>query len=149
MKKLNWGHYIIIFFIGYIGFLIFVLVKSSQVNHSLVIEDYYTHDINYQAQYELMENAKIYNKEVKLDWNDLRTMLNVSFNDTEVKSGKIHMYNPAKKELDFTFSFKDKKGEVSGIEESSISPGRWKVIIEWEDNLRSYRVEEEFYKNKL
>ena len=51
MKGFHWGHGLIIFFILYIGYLVGTVIKSRSINHNLVVDDYYAHDLAYQKMY--------------------------------------------------------------------------------------------------
>ena len=46
--KLNWGHYIVIGFIGFVILILFMVFRSYQHNNDLVSEDYYAEEIAFQ-----------------------------------------------------------------------------------------------------
>ena len=51
--RINWGTGIILAFIGFIGFILFFVVKMSmddRANHDLVTEEYYKAELGYQKE---------------------------------------------------------------------------------------------------
>jgi len=58
--KINWGTGIVLAFIGFIGFILFFVVKMSvdhSANHDLVTEEYYKEELDYQNEIDAETNA--------------------------------------------------------------------------------------------
>ncbi|WP_338039248.1 FixH family protein [Maribacter litopenaei] len=58
--KFNWGTGIVLAFIGFIGFILFFVVRMStdnRANHDLVTEDYYRQELAYQKEIDAQNNA--------------------------------------------------------------------------------------------
>ena len=60
--KINWGTGIFIFYSLFVGALVFQLVKSFQYDNSLVVENYYEKDLNYQEQYNKIQKQPFVGK---------------------------------------------------------------------------------------
>ncbi|WP_372975684.1 FixH family protein [Muriicola sp.] len=59
--KLNWGTGIVLAFVGFIGFILFFVVRMSlddRSNHDLVTEDYYKKELVFQQDIDAMKKAK-------------------------------------------------------------------------------------------
>lgn len=149
MKKFHWGHAIILFFICYISALAFIMYKTTTVNHSLVYEDYYAKDLSYQSQYDKMENVKINNKDITVNWNEVNSSLVIEFSGEEAKNGTISVYNPANVKKDQSFPFQLKEGEKLTIENIKIEEGRWKINADWTEGDIPYYLQKELYISRL
>jgi hypothetical protein len=145
MKKFHWGHAILVFFIIYVLTLIFVLYKSTTVDHSLVVQDYYNQDIHYQEKYDKVKNVATYSKSIKVDWSAGEKKLSVIFQNDNGRKGVVKLYNPADTQKDISFDLKKESlasYEYAGI---NLSAGRWKVQVDWEEDGVPFFIEKEIY----
>ena len=58
--KINWGTGIVLAFIGFIGFILYFVVRMStddRANHDLVTEEYYKKELTYQKQIDASKTA--------------------------------------------------------------------------------------------
>jgi nitrogen fixation protein FixH len=145
MKKFSWGHGLIVFFTCYVGFLIFVVFKSTTIDHSLVVENYYQHDIDYQKMYydaSMNTNDELSNVEVSL--NEDETEVSLRFSE-KLKTiiGNVKFYRPSNKGSDFikTYELAGEKNEIV-IPIRDIIKGKWILKIRWTDGVRDYYKEE-------
>jgi len=56
--KFHWGHGIFLFYVVFVASLVTVVIKSRQFDNSLVTEEYYARDLNYQQEYDRRMNSK-------------------------------------------------------------------------------------------
>ena len=145
MKNFHWGHAIFIFFVFYIGALAFVMFQTTQVNHNLVVDDYYAQDLAYQGKYDKIENAGRDNKTISPSWNQLKKEFIVVFDSNQSKQGVIILYNPTNKFKDQRMPFHDIVNDTVIFENIVLSPGRWKVQSDWSENGVAYYLEQEIY----
>ena len=116
MKNFHFGHGITIVLLVFIGFLITALIKSKQMNHSLVSEDYYAGDLAYQQTYDKLSNAIKDKKDFDLHWNSELKSHFLEFSDDNEKSGTIRFYRPSDSSLDFELDFNtEKKVDIKNI----------------------------------
>lgn len=141
MKKFNWGHGITIFYILFVGTLLMVLIASFGVDHSLVVEDYYAKDLDYQNQYNKVVNSLHDNVlSISYDQNDGQVIL--EFSNTQEINGIVQFYRPSNQSLDFEVGFDQDKVVVPT---SHLPVGKWKIKVDWTSEGKAYYKENEFY----
>lgn len=145
--KLNWGNALLLFFIFYVGTLAFVLYKSTTVDHSLVVDNYYEHDINYQQRYDKISNRKLLKHDLNIQYNQKSGEINFNFGpDANVIKADVEMYRASDKLADYSTSLDIFDADIYRIPVSDLQPGKWKVKVEWSDNERTYYKEKDIYK---
>ena len=103
--KFNWGTGLFIFFTIFICTLIFVLYQATQQDSSLVIDNYYEEDLNYQQHFDKKQNTADLIEKVKVSLHKEKDELNLLF-PTDIHSkitGSVILYNPITKYYDQTF----------------------------------------------
>ena len=146
--KINWGYAILIFFICYISLLIFTVMKSLTIDHSLVADDYYQHDITYQKKYDAISNRKFLKSDLDIRYNTGEKELNLDFGKEDVSvTGKVVFYRASSKRDDFGDEFRLINDRLYKLKTNQLRPGKWKVKVEWRDEEREYYKEEEIYIN--
>jgi nitrogen fixation protein FixH len=147
--KFNWGTGLVIFFILFIATLGFVLYKSRQHDHSLVIDNYYDEDIKYQEHYNKVRNTTELPVKVKVSYSsgDPQMVLFFPVDSTAgIASGKIKLYNPVTNKADKDYDFQTDAAGRYNIPMQDITSGRWKIKIDWKQAGKEYYQEEEFIK---
>ncbi|MBT8260290.1 MAG: FixH family protein [Flavobacteriaceae bacterium] len=138
--KINWGTGIVIAFILFIGFILYFVINMSankKYNHDLVTEEYYKKELEYQNDIDKLENAKTLEKNITVTKTQEGLLINFpdNLNFKDIK-GKIFLYRPSNKQLDFETSFSLSKPNLL-IPDKRLVDGRWNIVIDWQ------------YKNKL
>lgn len=141
--KFNWPVALILFFVLFIGTLIFVLIKSKQYDHSLVIDDYYNEDIHYQQHYDKVKNMADLNENVRTSLDNNAHTLSIIFPDGDNKHGDILLYNPLSKHLDKKITFDIQGDSIYYIPTEGLKTGRWKIKMDWQQNNKNYYFEKE------
>lgn len=148
--KLHWGNALLLFFIVYVGGLIFVVFKSTTIDHTLVVDNYYEHDIKYQEKYDKISNRKLLDKDLMIKYNPADALINFDFSGTEmVQSAKVEMYRASNKFSDFQQPLHVNTEKSSTLQVDNLNPGKWKVKVEWSDADRSYYKEQDIYIAKV
>lgn len=145
MKKFHWGHGILIFFIIYVLTLIFVLYKSTTVDHSLVVEDYYNQDLNYQEKYNKVKNVNIHHKNVSVKWSESDHAILLTFDKENSRQGEVFFYNPADTNKDISLKLQEGITREYEFTDLNLSKGRWKVKIDWNEEGLPFYIEKEIY----
>ncbi len=143
--KFNWATGLTIFFILFVGTLIFVLYQSRQVHDSLVVENYYDEDINYQQHYDKKQNTANLAIKVKTEYNKENKEVILTFPTDSISntSGKIVLYNPYSEYSDVKYDFDLGKEARYIIPVDKVKSGRWKIKIDWKQGTKEYYHEEE------
>lgn len=135
MKKLHPGHYIAIFFIFFISFLITALVASRKQDHNMVSEKYYDLDLKYQQRMDAKNNIASNPEKIVLqnpsDGNDAV----ISIKNIEYKpEGFVKLYRPSDNKKDTQFILElDAEGKMV-IPTAKLDKGRWILIADWKEN---------------
>lgn len=143
MRKVNfhWGHGITIFYVIFVGALIWVLIASRKVDRSLVRNDYYELDLNYQERYEKIQRT-IRKNAISTHIGRDRKELLLSFNGRGEAVGSIHLYRPNDKESDLHKTF---SGREWSLPMAELAKGKWRLKVEWDQGGESYYHEETIY----
>lgn len=143
--KFNWPIGLVIFFVLFIGSLIFVVYQSSKVHDSLVVENYYEEDINYQKMYDKKQNTANLKIKAKAEYDRANQQIKVTFpiDSISVTSGQILLYNPYSANSDVKYDVNIGTGAEYLIKLEDVKPGRWKLKMDWKHGDKEYFQEEE------
>ena len=130
----NWGPGIFLFYTVFACVLIFVVYKSTQVDHSLVVDNYYDHDLAYQSHYDRLENTAKLDEPLQLQWASTTKEFTLSFpaEIEEAISGEVAFYRPNNKSLDWGVPIAVDEAKQMDLDLSKLPVGRWKVQVKWE-----------------
>lgn len=145
--KINWGRALLIFFVIYIGLLVRIVIKSTTIDHSLVVENYYQHDIDYQKKVNKVQNRSLLPKDISIRYNAAGNEIAIDFGKdyAAIKNATLHMYRASDKNLDFDQEIPILDKEVYLMNLPKLKNGRWKLSVNWEDKNRAYLKEEDIY----
>ncbi|AVR47310.1 cytochrome C oxidase Cbb3 [Christiangramia fulva] len=145
--KINWGTGIVLGMTGFIGFIMFFVVQmlgSKDFDHDLVTEDYYGAELHYQQDINAEENAFGLSEKVKVERSDNGWLITFP---KEVKAedivGKVTLYRPSDKKLDFTVSLTKMQANQVLVQADKLLAGRWNMNIAWTSNNKDYLVRKE------
>lgn len=133
--KFNWGTGIVLAFIGFIGFILFFVVKMNMddsANHDLVTEDYYRAELEYQKEIDAQNKAK--EDILQLELHKTADGLQIEFpEDLDLKSisGTVSLYRPSNKQLDFDLPISLSNTHLL-IPDKRLLDGRWDIKIAWD-----------------
>ncbi|MBK6623100.1 MAG: FixH family protein [Saprospirales bacterium] len=141
--KLSWGTGIAITYTIFVLVLVFAVVQSTKVDHSLVTEDYYQKDLEYQTQIDKEVNALNLGEDLQIKYADAQKAVQLQFPaELGAVQGKILFFRPSDKNLDFEAPVKaDERGQQT-ISTQTMMPGLWKVQVNWQAGGVAYYKEE-------
>ena len=139
MKKINWGTGIFIFYTVFAASLFYQVYKSTQYDHSLVVENYYEEDINYQSRYDQIQNSRSLEAGLEIEFKSNEKIIILDFpKDKPNISGEILLYRANNKKLDQHIPIQLNTENKMFIPTDKILMGRWKMEVEWETDGKSY-----------
>jgi nitrogen fixation protein FixH len=139
MKNFNWGHGIALFYVLFVGALLTALISSFGVDHALVVEDYYNQDLNYQKQYEKMENTQtLNNANIKYDISTQE--LKIEFLNGVPAMANVLFYRPSDSSKDFKLDLGEQFNIMST---SSMVKGKWVIKLDWKEGDKNYYLEKD------
>jgi nitrogen fixation protein FixH len=133
-KSFHWGHGIALFYIVFVIAVITVLIKSFSVDHSLVVDDYYAHDIAYQKEYD-KRSKQLKEDNIQIDYSADDRLIKLVFNNQSLVKGKIYMYRPSNKKQDFEIEVVDTQMLIPTHE---LEGGVWKIKVDWSSGGESF-----------
>ena len=141
--KFNWGHGIALFYITFASVLVYFVVKSTQHDHGLVVENYYEEDLKYQQHYDKLANTKALKTGVSINHDSSSEQINIRFPKEKGNvAGTIHFYRPSDKSKDVTIKIKLDQNFEQALPVSGFSPGLWKLKVDWQADGTSFYTEE-------
>ena len=136
---MNWGHGITIFFIGFVLFMVsLVVVCMRQDNIHLVTQNYYEEEINYQQQIEKITNAEELGYQVFSYRADEMT---VDLNLPVGAVGTLHLFRPSDARMDQKFAVEMESGNPIAVKVGPLQPGYWKMMLTWKEGNKEFYLE--------
>lgn len=145
--KINWGTGIaiaLVCFIGFIMYFVVTMLTGKEFEHDLVVEEYYKQELSFQGQLDRETNAKKLEENITIrqDANGIAVHF-PDFFDFEKINGKITLYRPSNKVLDFEIPLALSTNEILVPNENLVG-GRWNVVVDW-----TYEGESYFFKKEI
>lgn len=141
--KINWGTGIAIFYTIFAVSMILVVIKSRDYDHSLVVEDYYQKDLEYQSHYDKLVNSQGLSQDLKIQF--IKESSNVRFSfPTQLKGvkGEIRFMRPSNKKIDFATTIILDAENQQELSAEELTPGLWKLQVDWQVAGKSYYTEQ-------
>lgn len=140
--KFNWGTGIFLTYTLFAVVLFWFVYQSTKHDNSLVVDNYYEQDLQYQQQYERMQRANSLSTPVKVQFDQSATSVVVSFpEEIAAPTGSIHFYRPSDQRFDFRLDVAIDETHKQLIPVKGKLGGRWIVKILWQENGEEYYVE--------
>jgi hypothetical protein len=141
--KLSWGTGIALAYIIFALAMIVAVLRSCDQDHSLVVDDYYAKDLDYQTQYNKIANYQQLERKMTIRYEAEARRVAVHFPEGMTGlGGEILFYNPAYKALDFRVPVQADSSGTQYIDASKLHRGRWHVKIDWQSVGKAYFTEE-------
>ena len=139
--KINWGTGIVLAFIGFISFIMYFVVSmntNDKFDHDLVTEEYYKEELAYQNEIDKLNNAKTLENDITYNITIEGLVIQFPQNlDIEKITGKMFLYRPSNKQLDFETSISLSKTHLL-IPDKRLVDGRWNIKVDWQYKGKSY-----------
>lgn len=144
--KINWGTGIVIVIAAFISFIMYFVITMStnkKYSYDLVTDNYYQQELQYQKQIEAEKNAKNLIENVKLKHSEFGLTVNFPKDlDYKMINGKVFLYRPSNKQLDFEIPISISKPYLL-VPEKRLLDGRWNIIVSWTYEKKDYLFKKE------
>lgn len=144
--KINWGTGIVIVIAAFISFIMYFVITMSTNNkysYDLVTDNYYQQELQYQKQIEAEKNAKNLIENVKLKHSEFGLTVNFPKDlDYKMINGKVFLYRPSNKQLDFEIPISISNKYLL-VPEKRLLDGRWNISVAWSYNNKEYLFKKE------
>ena len=139
--KINWGTGIVLAFIAFISFIMYFVISMStnkDIESDLVTENYYGQELEFENDLRKQRNAQKLKENITL----IHTQegLTITFPkdmDASDISGKVFLYRPSNKQLDFESSISLSEHNLL-IPDKRLLDGRWNIKVDWQYKGNSY-----------
>ncbi|MEM9142072.1 MAG: FixH family protein [Bacteroidota bacterium] len=143
--KINWGTGIVLAFIGFIGFILFFVVRMNmdqRADHDLVTDEYYQKELAYQKEIDAETNTKALREPIQLQKTKEGLLIQFprSMNTQNIK-GTVSLYRPSNKHLDFDLPIRLSNTHLL-IPDNRLLDGRWDIKLFWEYGGKPYLYKE-------
>ena len=139
IMKINWGTGIFIFYSFFAATLFYQVYKSTQYDHSLVVENYYEKDLAYQATYNKLTNSIALNPPLKINHDDNSKMIHVEFPKSfKSVEGTVLLYRASNKKEDVNLPIRVNGDNQMDISAHTLGTGKWKIEIDWIGNKKPF-----------
>lgn len=144
--RINWGTGIVIAIVLFIGFIMYFVVTMStdnSYNHDLVTEKYYQKELAYQQKIDAAENAANLKEGLTIERTKKGLMITFpSELEPTAIEGKVFLYRPSNKQLDFEISI-SLLNKYLLVPDKSLLDGRWNITVEFEYSGKVYLFKKE------
>ncbi len=136
--KFHWGHGIALFYSLFALTLVVVVIKSTAFDNSLVTEEYYQRDINYQAEYNRRQNSDQLVQQVSLEKVEGQYRVVFPERIAADAKGTLHFYRPSSAKDDRIIPIKVDAAGGMNLSLTGLKPGRYRAILEWSSGGKDY-----------
>ncbi|WP_268225426.1 FixH family protein [Sinomicrobium oceani] len=144
--KIHWGTAIVLAFMGFIAFILsFVIRMNTQkkYDHELVTEAYYAKELSFQRDMDREKFTVDTGMEPRIEATKGGIFIYFPEGIDPAKvSGKIGLYRPSDRTMDFEVPVQMTTSPVVLIPSEALLPGRWNVEVDWQygdDTYLSHR----------
>ena len=130
--KFNWGTGIALFYLFFMGSMIFMVYRSTQHDRNMVAEDYYEKDLQYQSHLDKLNNANQLKTDLKIVQNVNEKYIRFSFpTDFKEVEGEILFYRTADQSKDFRTKIQLNENNEFVYPTNEMLNGGWEVKVDW------------------
>jgi len=147
--KFHWGWAIGVFYTSFVAAMVYFVIYSKGVDHSLVKDNYYDYDIGYEKLIgEKKRNSSKLNPPVQIKYNKDASVFEIDFpSNIDKISGEIWLYRANNEKLDKKIKINVDNNKKQFINAKNIALGKWKISVDWVGDSVNYLDEQDFYLN--
>ena len=142
---MSWGWRIALLYIGFVAFIVTLVVITFQYDVNLVAKDYYAQELMYQSQIDSNNNLQELDEKVSVKYlkadGSLELLLPPASLAGDTK-GVVQFFRPSDGKFDFQLSFDQTDGNILKYNTKEILPGYWRIKVSWKSEDKDYYFEE-------
>ena len=146
--KFNWGWAMVLVFITFMSIFLYLFYKSMQYakDYDLVVDDYYTAELQYGEELKKIHAADTMRMPVKIiRRNGGVEIVFPPYTDRNNLEGTVTLFKPDNKKLVKTFALQLDSTNRQFIPKDSFIYGRWNIILRWKSDSTEYLRKEKLY----
>ena len=144
--KISWGTGIILAFVAFITFILILVVTmttNKELDHDLVVEEYYKQELDFQNKLNKEQNSFLLPEDIRVEKTAEGFLVHfpedLDFTGIE---GKMFLYRPSNKQLDFEVPVSLSTHTLL-VPHTRLVDGRWNIEIDWTYGKESYFFQKE------
>ena len=144
---MNWGKGIILSFVLFIGVIFTMVYISVNTEFSLVSENYYEQEINYEDQLNRMRNFNALKEQPSFDFDRRKGEINLHFTPdlaSALKEGKVVFFRASNARYDKELPLKLDDSHRFSVASASLLKGAWTLQLTWSDGQKEFYKEIKF-----
>lgn len=136
--KFNWGWGIFCFFTLFVGFIFFMVYKTTTISHDLVTTDYYKQEIEYQEKIDMKNNLAKSGQHISVKENGNNVHIIVPINNEKtIDKAEVYFYRPSDESMDFKLN--QHTNGVFIIPNEKLAKGEYVIKTQWSiDGINYY-----------
>jgi hypothetical protein len=142
---MSWGWRIAWLYIGFVVFIIALVVITFQFDVNLVAKDYYSQELMYQTQIDSNNNLQALDEKVSVKYQKAEAILELTLPPASMASdtkGIVQFFRPSDGKFDFQLTFDQSDGNIMKYNTKEILPGYWRLKVNWSSDGKDYYFEE-------
>ncbi len=143
--QFHWGTGIALVFALFVFSLVFAVIKSTTIDHSLVRDDYYKEDVHYQEKKDKMARTRQLGEAVGIQYLKDQGLLMLYFPRSMEPEGEVQLYRASDASLDRRFPLEVDSSGIQLVPVRSLQAGSWTVKVDWKAHGQAYYMEKNIY----
>ncbi len=136
---MNWGYRITLLYLGFVAFMLTMVVMTFQYKVNLIAPDYYKKEMAYQDEINKMNNLAALEQGVQFEYKDKMLWLELPSGMAE---GEIEFFRPADGRKDFKIALSTDESGKQAIPTEGLDNGLWRLKIDWKSNDKNFYNEQ-------
>ena len=144
--RIHWGAGIAIVYGLFVVLMIGFVIRSRDIDHSLVMDNYYEEDLTYQVHLNKVANAKALSHDLSIVEDETRDALTFQF-PPELKniSGEVWLYRASDTSRDLKLPITTTALNTMTVPTRDLISGKWSVKVDWNSMGKSFYSEKDLY----
>lgn len=136
--KFTWGHGLTLALIAFIGYILYFVIWSFDIDFQMEAEDYYGKELKFQEQIDKSNNHESLSTKLEIERIEAQIVFNFPH---PVDSGTIIFFRPSEESKDVTIEINPNESGVQSVDISEFTKGRYIIRTDWVANGKGFFLE--------
>lgn len=137
---MNWGYRIAILYIGFVAFMLILVVGSHSISVDLVAKDYYKQELAYEDQINRIKNTAHLDSRPTISNDTTARMITLQM-PTQI-TGDVWFFRANNPKLDFKIPLQIDEAGKQFLPTQNLQRGTWRLKINWKQAGKEYYLEQ-------
>jgi hypothetical protein len=129
-----WPYGIVAAFVVFVGGVTALIVTATRDTNELVTRDYYEQELRYQTRLDQLSRTRFWSNRITTAYDSGGRRVKITVPHEHVAAGatgQLHLYRPSSAAADHSLALLPDREGNQWVDASALSPGLWKVRLEW------------------